>query len=1013
MKKVRVFIFFYSFLLWTGILQAQDITGANFLKIGVGPRQISLGSAFTGVGDDVYTLYWNPAGIGFIRRWELSAMYNKYFADMYYASFSAVKQFRMLWSRKTAVGISVFHHGMPDWDATEGLDLENPSASASNTLGIISFGQRLDWLTPHLSIGVNAKFGYSKLMEYDAQLVAMDIGAMYRLYVFDYPLMIGVAAQHIGRQQKFMDKKIALPLGFRGGLSYRILRCPLHQILVAVDFAKYKGRDLKIGFGAEYWLWNLIGLHGGYNWNQEDLGDISFGASVRLDPLTSRVRKGLFDPVLDGFQFDNSRTDFGEALGNTNNTALSIHAVSPEPFRLLEPDDGSEFCRYDSVVLKWEATEDPDFCDKILYRILVDPDTLKIKESVDKIVMNHKQTASTLIDFHSPEPYLKLPFLEQPITYYWSVLAFDNLGHSFNPKQIRFFIRSEPDIIISEFEFLPSDTLPALDDDHQGTIKVVLQNKTNCVARNFNVVVTDFFTCDQDPEKAKIVLDTHVVRKLAKEYTYYIPWETKKEGLHYFHISADCDNKVKEMDETNNENQCEAMTIPRGEFWASADSLKTKKISFDCCQVPLIPIVFFDSASARVHPRFYEPIACEPLAVLKLIADRLKQNPDISIDIYGYIDPESESGAALTLGRERSKKVYEILVDTLGVLANQVHIAANDDSVTNKRIDRAPVRMVDEENRRVELRIERSISDSIKHEMQRRLFGPQNICLNDALRDSMIFYSGLASFSGCSAWQLLIKDKRSYQTIRSLPFRLSRFKTHQEDSTSWVGNNQIEQLVDVNQSYDYTVKVQDKLGRWFETTPKHFYIEVDTLNRQERYIFPMVFDDSISIYQFYEDEMKRIAAQFIDSVELEITNMPGGITHRALVLGSTCNIGSLEANYALFVGRRNKFIKIIEKVQREKYGGNYSKKKHLDQIVARVDESGGRYNIPAKNIARMKGVFSAPLVYYSPCCCYHDILYGNNETSEGRNYNRRTEIVLYREQAIKKKIKPVVEMKDK
>ena len=137
-------------LFFAPILIAQSTnTTVNFLKIGVGPRPVGMGSAFTGVGDDIYTLYWNPAGIGFIRRWELSAMFNKYFADMYYSAVSGVKQFRMLGSKKTALGVGLLYHGMPEWDNTGG---ENPEkASASNFLGLISFGQRLDWLWEKIS----------------------------------------------------------------------------------------------------------------------------------------------------------------------------------------------------------------------------------------------------------------------------------------------------------------------------------------------------------------------------------------------------------------------------------------------------------------------------------------------------------------------------------------------------------------------------------------------------------------------------------------------------------------------------------------------------------------------------------------------------------------------------------------------------------------------------------------------------------------------------------------------
>ncbi|MBD3289658.1 hypothetical protein GF337_12705, partial [candidate division KSB1 bacterium] len=162
-KTIIVFILISLFLPMHA--SAQYSTGANFLKIGIGPRQMGMGGAFTGVGDDLYTIYWNPAGLGNVRNWEVSAMYNKYFADMYYGTVTGVKQFRMWGSRKTTAGIGLFYHGMPDWDATDGSQ-QFEKGSAGNFLGVASFGQRLDWLYDRISVGLNAKFGKSTLADY-------------------------------------------------------------------------------------------------------------------------------------------------------------------------------------------------------------------------------------------------------------------------------------------------------------------------------------------------------------------------------------------------------------------------------------------------------------------------------------------------------------------------------------------------------------------------------------------------------------------------------------------------------------------------------------------------------------------------------------------------------------------------------------------------------------------------------------------------------------------------------
>ncbi len=67
--------------------QDKGTTGATFLKLGAGARAIGMGSAFTGLSDDASAIYWNPAGLGFTKRWELSFNYQKHFADFDYQAF--------------------------------------------------------------------------------------------------------------------------------------------------------------------------------------------------------------------------------------------------------------------------------------------------------------------------------------------------------------------------------------------------------------------------------------------------------------------------------------------------------------------------------------------------------------------------------------------------------------------------------------------------------------------------------------------------------------------------------------------------------------------------------------------------------------------------------------------------------------------------------------------------------------------------------------------------------------
>src|SRR4051812_24888171 len=59
-------------------------SGAAFLKIGPGARPAAMGEAFTGVADDIHSIYWNPAGLSKLTMPELTGMHMQYFQSIQY-----------------------------------------------------------------------------------------------------------------------------------------------------------------------------------------------------------------------------------------------------------------------------------------------------------------------------------------------------------------------------------------------------------------------------------------------------------------------------------------------------------------------------------------------------------------------------------------------------------------------------------------------------------------------------------------------------------------------------------------------------------------------------------------------------------------------------------------------------------------------------------------------------------------------------------------------------------------
>ena len=87
MKKFSIVII--SLLLIAGISTAQEFAkvgtaGAQFLKIGVGSRGIAMGEAYDAVGNDATSIFWNPAGLAFVKNQSVMFSHANWIADISY-----------------------------------------------------------------------------------------------------------------------------------------------------------------------------------------------------------------------------------------------------------------------------------------------------------------------------------------------------------------------------------------------------------------------------------------------------------------------------------------------------------------------------------------------------------------------------------------------------------------------------------------------------------------------------------------------------------------------------------------------------------------------------------------------------------------------------------------------------------------------------------------------------------------------------------------------------------------
>ncbi len=196
-----------------------------------------------------------------------------------------------------------------------------------------------------------------------------------------------------------------------------------------------------------------------------------------------------------------------------------------------------------------------------------------------------------------------------------------------------------------------------------------------------------------------------------KEYLAQFEWLPPEPGSYKFVFTADDDGShfpgifgtIEESNEEDNRFVHEIIVL--GELNVTVSPLlqvlTIPTVTFVREDEPIVPLVFFDSASAAVPQRFD--------STLQIIAERMQLNPDVVLELRGYIDPESD-GDDTSLASARMDSVARKLIKFGVPPSSIIKVPLSEYDPTKPRIPiRTPnippkeKRMIQEENRRVEM----------------------------------------------------------------------------------------------------------------------------------------------------------------------------------------------------------------------------------------------------------------------------------------------------------------------
>lgn len=311
MKKITI-TFFIAF----AIISAQSKVGtsaAQFLGIGVGPKSVAMGGAFTSIADDASTMYWNPGAISRLGSSQTMFSSTNWLVDTNINLLAAVLKL----NSSNAIGI---FFTQLDYGEEEITDLYNQSGTnlywkASDLVTGLSYSRNL---TNRFSIGGSLKYITQKIYNESASAVALDVGLLYQSLNEDF--RIGMSISNFGTDMTLDGKDLLktidldpdnsghnetivaklktdawpLPLFFRVGISSDIINSDVIRLTVASDFFMPSDDVESMNFGMEAGFLGRVFLRAGY----KAIGDSASEEGLTMG-IGAKVYVGGFGMVVD------------------------------------------------------------------------------------------------------------------------------------------------------------------------------------------------------------------------------------------------------------------------------------------------------------------------------------------------------------------------------------------------------------------------------------------------------------------------------------------------------------------------------------------------------------------------------------------------------------------------------------------------------------------------------------------------------------------------------------------
>lgn len=341
MKRVVLIIMILScaqIVFGQGEVNKVGTTSANFLKLEVGARAVSLAGAYTAIANDATALQWNPAGIASLNK--ITASYNNanLYADIKHQFLGVVVPVGLnnfFGFSLNYVDVGRIEKTTVDSPEGTGLFFDNYSMAAG-----ISYSRML---TDRVTFGITGRWVHEQIWEQKADGFSADLGIIFTPGLSG--LKIGMSITNFGPDMmmdngplttfsyeprddqpgvgnrnldaKLQVQQYPLPISFQLGAAMDIMGANSafvgnrsNRISIIFEVNDSFDNDMRAKYGMEYEWRKLLALRTGYKQNY-DLASFTFGGGLKIPVRGMDLR------------FDYGMADYGD-LGYIHVTSIQI-----------------------------------------------------------------------------------------------------------------------------------------------------------------------------------------------------------------------------------------------------------------------------------------------------------------------------------------------------------------------------------------------------------------------------------------------------------------------------------------------------------------------------------------------------------------------------------------------------------------------------------------------------------------------------------------------------------------